>query len=158
MSAPAPALAATPDRALKIRLADVAVAGGCVSLLFSLLLVGFPDYFPRMILESWSNGHLIAGLLLFAVLFNCALYVGIARMRSATTTAVGYLAIGSGTAATALTFSWIVPVASLVEQQNLTRVRAREEVLFLVYFAVVAAIFVPFLIIRLTQEFKKKQR
>ena len=156
MSAPAPALTAKPDRVVKVRIADAAGAAGCVSLIFSLLLVVFPDYFPRLIIENWYAGRLTVGLLLLTVLFNCALYFGIARQRSALTAPLAWGAILTGTVVTVLTFSAIVPGVVLVSHWN-SRALVHEDVIFLVYFALIAAIFFPFLLIRFTQDLKKKQ-
>ena len=156
MSAPAPALAAAPKPIVKVRLADAANAGACVSLIFSLLLVVFPAYFPDVIIESWFDGRLTAGMLLFALLFNCALYERIARLRSAKTDALAFLAIGVGTVITVTCFSLIFPAIALMTRLR-EQARAHEEVLALAYFAVVAAVFFPFLIIRFTQDLKKKK-
>jgi hypothetical protein len=155
MSAPAPALAAAPKPIVKVRLADVANAGACVSLMFSLLLVVSPAFFPDLIIESWFDGRLTAGMLLFALLFNCALYERIARLRFAKTDPLAFLAIGLGTAITVICFSLIFPAIALMTQLR-EQAHAHEEVLALAYFAVVAAVFSPFLIIRFTQDLRKK--
>ena len=155
MSAAALGLAVAPKPIVKVRLADAAVAGGWVSLIFSLLLVAFPASFPEVIVESWFDGRLTTGMLLFALLFNCARYARIARLRSAKTDPLAFLAIGLGTAITVICFSLIFPAIALMTLPGLD-VRAYEEVLALAYFAVVAAVFFPFLVIRFTQDLRKR--
>jgi hypothetical protein len=154
MSAPAPGFVPAPEPTVKVRLGDSANAAACVSLTFSLLLVVSPAYFPDVIIESWFTGRLTAGLLLFALLFNCALYMRIARLRSSKTDPLAFLAIGLGTAMTVIGFSCLLPAAVLMTQWRV-QARAHEEVLALAYFAVVAAVFFPFFIIRFTQDLRK---
>ncbi len=155
MTASAPALARAPKPTVKMRLGDAAKAAACISLLFSLLLLAFPADFADVIVESWFNGRLTAGMLLFALLFNCELYTRIARRRSAKTDPLGFLAIGLGTALTVMGFGLFLPAAVLLTQWR-AQVKVHEEVLALAHFAVVAAVFIPFLIIRFTQDPKKK--
>ena len=52
MSAPAQALAVASKPIVKVRLADAASSGACVSLLFSLLLIVFPKSFPDLIVQN----------------------------------------------------------------------------------------------------------
>jgi hypothetical protein len=155
MSAPAPALAAAPKPIVKVRMRDAANASACISLIFSLLLVVFPVYFPAAIIESWFDGRLTAGMLLFALLFNCALYERVARLRSAKTEPLAFLAIGIGTVITVVCFSLMLPAVVLMTHLR-EQARAKEEVLALAYFAVVAAVFFPFMMIRFTQDLRKR--
>lgn len=106
-------------------------------------------------MEGWFDGRLSAGMLLFALLFNCARYARIARLRSAKTDPLAFLAIGLGTAITVICFDLIFPAIALMTLSRL-HARAYEEVLALAYFAVVAAVFFPFLVIRFTQDLRKR--
>jgi hypothetical protein len=155
MSTPAPALAATPRPIVSVRLGDAANAATCMSVIFSLLLVVFPASFPNLIMQNWFNGHLTEGVLLFALLFNYALYVRIVRQRGAKADRLALLALGVATALTVIGFSFVLPAAVLMKHWREQAI-VREEVLALVYFAVVAAVIIPFLIIRFTQDRKKK--
>ena len=152
MSAPAQALATKPI--VKVRLADAAIAGACVSLLFSLLLIVFPKSFPDLIVQNWFNGRLTAGMLVFALVFNCALYQRIARRRSAKVDSLAFFAVGLGTEITVVCFGLIFPATAVLAQKGI-QARGYEEVLALVYFAIVAAVFFPFLVIRFTQDLRK---
>jgi hypothetical protein len=156
MSAPAQGLAAAPTPIVKVRLADAANAAACVSLTFTLLLVFFPAYFPEVIIESWFTGRLTAGVMLFALFFNSVLYMRAARLRSAKTDPLAFLAIGLGTALAVIAFSFLLPAAVLFTQWRL-RARAHEEVLALAYFALLAAVFFPLFLIRFTQDLKERK-
>jgi hypothetical protein len=155
MSAPAPGLAAASKPTVKVRLGDSANAATCISLIFSLLLVVLPTSFPNVIMENWFNGRLTAGVLLFALLFNCILYMRIARQRCAKTAPLAFLTLTLVTALTVIGFSLVLPASVLMTHWR-TQARVREDVLALVYFAVLAAVFFPFLIMRFTQDRKKK--
>ena len=155
MSAPAPGLTTPPKPIVmvKVRLGDAANAATCVSLIFSLLVVVLPESFPNVVIQNGLNGHLAAGVLLFAMSFNCAIYLRIAKQRCAKADARVLLALGFITALTVIAFSFILPVAVLMTQWQ-SQARMREEVLALVYFAVLSAVLFPFLVIRFTQDRK----
>jgi hypothetical protein len=151
MSAAAPGLAPAPKPTVKVRLADAASAATCVSLTYSLLLVVLPVSWPNLIMENWLAGRLTPSLLLFACLFNCALYMNIARQRCLRTSPLTFLGLGVVTAIAVIGCSYMLPAAVLMTQWR-AEARVREEVLALVYFAAVAAVFFPFLVIRFTQD------
>lgn len=155
MSAPAPGLVATPTPIVRVRLGDAANAATCVSVIFSLLLTVLPGSFPNLIMKYWFSGHLTEGVLLFALLFNYALYLRIARQRGAKADRLAMLALGVSTALTVIGFSFVLPAAVLMKHWR-EQALVREDLLALVYFALVAAVFIPFLIIRFTQDRKKE--
>jgi membrane protein YdbS with pleckstrin-like domain len=106
-------------------------------------------------MENWFNGHLTAALLVFALLFNCVLYMRIARQRGAKADRLAFLALGVVTAVTVIGCSFMLPATVLMRHWR-EEARVHEEVLALVYFATLAAVFFPFLVIRFTQDRKKK--
>jgi len=157
-SAVAPAIAKEQPRTLAMRLADPAATLAYLSLLFGLLLVLFPVSFPRLIVENWQNARLTPIMILFTVSVNLGLYLSVAHHRSARPGIAAAACLGSVPvfvlaglnfvlqATIVHTFSSSVPNASL---------RVDEEILAHTYFSMIAAIFAPFLIIRLTQQLKK---
>ena len=156
-SALAPAIAKEQPRTLAMRLADPAATLAYLSLLFGFLLVLFPVSFPRIIIENWQNARLTPIMILFTVSVNLGLYLSVAHQRSARPGIAAAACLGSVPVcvlaglnfvleATVHTFSSGVPNASL---------RVNEEILAHTYFSMIAAIFAPFLIIRLMQQFKK---
>jgi hypothetical protein len=157
-SAMAPAVAKEQPRTLAMRLADPAATLAYLSLLFGVLLVFFPVAFPRIIVESWQNARLTPIMILFTVSVNLGLYLSVAHQRSARPGIAASACLGSVPvlvlaglnfvlqATIAHTFSGSAGNASL---------RVDEEILAHTYFSMIAAIFAPFLIIRLAQQFKK---
>jgi len=161
MSAAAPALAKAQPRTLAMRLADPAATLAYVSLVFGLLLVLFPVSFPRVIIENWQNARLTPIMILFTVSLNLGLYLSVAHQRSAKPGIFAAACLGSVPvfllaglnfvlqATIAHTFSGNSPNASALVD---------EEILAHTYFAMIAAIFAPFLIIRLAQQLKKSDQ
>ena len=86
MSAPAPALAApakTPRKIAVVRMADASGAVAILSLVFGLLLVFFPESFPRMIVRSWQHAQLMPIMMVFTFLLDTCLYLRVAYLQSA---------------------------------------------------------------------------
>jgi hypothetical protein len=157
MTAAAPVLAAVHRRIAVVRLADVAKAVTALSFLFGLLLVVFPISFPRMIVSSWQSGRLMPVMMLVTFLLDTFLYLRVAYMQSAKPRPLAAACLGSLPllvvgglslllqSAVSLTIAWDMP--------NL-QARIGEEILAHTYLGLVSAIFLPFLVIRLLQQFK----
>ena len=157
MTAAAPALVAVERRIAVVRLADVAKAVTALSFLFGLLLVVFPISFPRMIVSSWQGGRLMPVMMLFTFLLDTFLYLRVAYMQSAKPKPLAAACLGclpllvvGGLSlllqsAVSHTIAWDMP--------NL-QARLGEEILAHTYLGLVSAIFLPFLVIRLLQQFK----
>lgn len=157
MTAAAPALAAVQRRIVVVRLADVAKAVTALSFLFGLLLVVFPISFPHMIVSSWQGGRLMAVMMTFTFLLDTFLYLRVAYMQSAKPRPLAAACLGSLPllvvgglslllqSAVSHTIAWDMP--------NL-QARIGEEILAHTYLSLVSAVFLPFLVIRLLQQFK----
>ena len=158
MSASAPALAKQSRPALAMRLADPAATLAYVSFIFGLLLVVFPVSFPRIIVQNWQNARLTPIMILFTVSLNLGLYLSVAHQRSSKPGILAAACLGSVPvfllaglnfllqATIAHTLSGSIPNALA---------RVDEEILAHTYFTLIAAIFGPFLLIRLGQQFRK---
>ncbi len=161
MSAAATALAKEPRRTVAMRLADPAAMLGYVSLMFALLLVLFPVSFPHVIIQNWQSARLTPIMILFTVSLNLGLYLTITYQRSARPGVVASACLGSVPV-------FVLAILNLVLQATITHTfsgnipnapaRVDEEILAQTYFALVAAIFAPFLLIRLGQQFYKSER
>ncbi len=161
MSAAAPALVKEPRRTVAMRLADPAAMLGYLSLLFGLLLVLFPVSFPHLILQNWQSARLTPIMILFTVSLNLGLYLTITYQRDARPGVVASGCLGSVPV-------FVLAALNLVLQATITHTfsgnipnapaRVEEEILAQTYFALVAAIFTPFLLIRLGQQFRKSDR
>ena len=157
-SATAPALAKEPRRTVAMRLADPAIMLANVSFAFGLLLIVFPRSFPRIILENWQNARLTPLMILFTVSLNLGLYLSVAHRRSSRPGIVASACLGSVPV-------FVLAALNLVLQATITHTLAGsisnapaqvdEEILAQTYFALIAAIFAPFLLIRLGQQFQK---
>lgn len=157
MSAPAVARAETHERIVVVRLADAAEAIAVLSLLFGLLLVLFPISFPKMIVNSWEHGQLMPVMMALALLLDTCLYVRIALMRSAKPGIVAAACLGSLPLLVVGGLSLLLQAAvshTLSENMPNLQLRVGEEILAHTYLGLISAVFLPFLVIRLLQQFK----
>ncbi len=166
MNAPAvaPVLAKEPRRTVALRLADPGIMLAYVSLVFGLLLIFFRASFPRIIIQSWQNDRLMAAMILFTVLLNLGLYLRVAHQRSAKPGIAAAACLGCVPVVVLAGFNKFVLLAvdyvDFMSSGQATNLQARidEEILALTYFAMIAAIFTPFLLIRLAQQFRKAEQ
>jgi hypothetical protein len=157
VSAPAPALATPQGPRVIVRLADAAVAVASLSLIFGLLLVLFPVSFPRIIVTSWQSGYLVVVMMVLTLVLDAFLYLRVAYLRSAKPTILVAACLGSLPIIVVggLSFLMESAVAQTISL-DLPNMQARlnEEVLAHTYLGLVSAVFLPFLVIRLLQQFK----
>src|SRR5258708_7727742 len=157
-AAAAPALVGKGLRAVPMRLADTALMLTCLSFVYGSLLVVFPSSFPRLMFQSWESGSITPVMIALAGFLNVGLYLSVAHKRSSKPGMVASGCLGG------------MPVLVLVGlhfvlQATITRTlsgyipnaqaRVDEEILAHVYFGLIAAVFTPFLLIRLAQQFKQ---
>jgi hypothetical protein len=159
MSAPALALAtAKPRRIVVVRLADSAEAIGLLSLAYAALLAISPVSFPNFVVTSWERGQLLPALMIFTFLLDTALYLRVAHRLSAKPGILAAACLGSlpliVVGAASVLLQKAVKYTLTSDLPNL-HARVGEEVLAHTYFALVAGVFLPFLAIRLLQQFKK---
>jgi len=157
VSAPAPALAKPQRPKVIVRLADAAVAVASLSLIFGLLLVFFPVAFPRIIVTSWQRGYLAVVLMVLTLVLDSFLYLRVAYLRSAKPTVLVAACLGSLPIIVVGGLSFLMESAvSQTISLDLPNLQARmnEEVLAHTYLGLVSAVFLPFLVIRLLQQFK----
>ena len=157
MSAPAPALAKPQRPKVIVRLADAALAVASLSLIFFLLLVFFPVSFPRIIVTSWQRGYLAVVLMVVTLVLDSFLYLRVAYLRSAKPTVLVAACLGSLPIIVVGGLSFLMESAVTqtisLDLPNL-QARMNEEVLAHTYLALVSAVFLPFLVIRLLQQAK----
>jgi hypothetical protein len=157
VSAPAPALAKPQRPRVVVRLADAAVTVAFLSLIFGLVLVFFPVSFPRIIVTSWQRGYLVVVMMALTLVLDAVVYLRVAYLRKAkppilVTACLGSLPIMVVGGLSFLMESAVTQTISL----DLPNVQARvnEEILAHTYLGLVSAVFLPFLVIRLLQQFK----
>lgn len=158
MSASAPALAKQLRSTVAMRLADPAAMLAYVSFIFGLLLVFFPVSFPSIVLQNWRNARLTPIMILFTVSLNLGLYLKVTYQRSAKPGILASACLGSAPV-------FVLAGLNLLLQATIAHTlsgdirnapgRVDEEILAQTYFALIAAIFAPFLLIRLGQQFQK---
>ncbi|HLZ39612.1 MAG TPA: hypothetical protein VKQ11_01540 [Candidatus Sulfotelmatobacter sp.] len=159
MSAPAVALAKVQSkrRIVVVRLADSAQAVAALSGIFALLLIVFPVSFPRLVVNGWQHGQLMPVMMAFTLLLDGCLYFRVAHLLSAKPGPVAAACLGS------LPLLVVAGLSVLLQRAvhhllsfDLPNLQARvgEEILAHTYLGLVAAIFLPFLVIRLLQQFK----
>ncbi len=157
MSAPAPALAKTQRQLAVVRLADASEAVAALSFIFGLLLVFFPVLFPQMIVSSWQRGQLMPLMMIFTFLLDTCLYLRVAYLQSAKPRPVAAACLGSLPLLVVGGLSLLLRSAvSHTLSAGMPNLQARvgEEILAHTYLGLVAAVFLPFLVIRLLQQFK----
>jgi len=157
VSAAAPARANAERRIVVVRLADAAEAMAVLSLVFGLLLVFFPVSFPKMIVNSWQRGQLMLVMMVLALLLDTCLYVRIALMRSAKPGIVAAACLGSLPLLVVGGLSILLQAAvshTLSGDMPNLQLRVGEEILAHTYLGLISAVFLPFLVIRLLQQFK----
>lgn len=159
MSAPAPALAPKQHRIVVVRLADSTQLIGVLSLVYAALLVIYPVSFPNMIVKSWERGYLLPLMMAFTFLLDTCLYLRIAQRLSATPSMLAAACLGSlpllVVGASSLLLQRSVKYTLLRELPNL-HAQVGEEIIAHTYLAIVSAIFLPFLAIRLLQQIKHR--
>ena len=157
MSAPAPALAKPQRPKVIVRLADAAVAVASLSLIFGLLLVFFPVAFPRIIAASRQRGYLAMVLMVLTLVLDAFLCLRASYLRSAKPTVLVAACLGSLPIIVVGGLSFLMESAVTqtisLDLPNL-QARMNEEVLAHTYLGLVSAVFLPFLVIRLLQQFK----
>jgi len=159
VSAPAPALAKPQRPAVVVRLADVSAVVASVSLIFGLLVVFFPVSFPRIIVASWQRGYLVLVMMVLALALDTFLYLRISYLRSSKPTVLVAACLGSLPIIIVGGLSFLL--GSTVTQTlslDLPNLQARvnEEILAHTYLGLVSGVFLPFLVIRLLQQFKPR--
>jgi hypothetical protein len=163
MSAPAPALAKAQSerRIVVVRLADSAEAVAILSAVFALLLITFPASFPRLIVNSWQHGQLLPVMMALTLLLDGCLYFRVAHLLSAKPGPIAAACLGSLPLLVVAGLSLLLQSAvhrTLSLSFDLPNLQARvgEEILAHTYLGLVAAIFLPFLVIRLLQQVRGK--
>lgn len=161
MSAPAPALAKVRRGVVTVRLADPALALAGLSVAFALGLVFSPVLFPELIVRAWQRGHLLPAMMVIALVLDAAIYTRVAQMLSTRPRLLVAICLGSLplliVAGLGALFEGAVSRA-LIEYPSNASARVAEEVLAHTYFTMVAAVFVPFLLIRVVQQFNAAGR
>jgi hypothetical protein len=157
VSAPAPALAKPQRPRVVVRLADAAVTVAFLSLIFGLVLVFFPVSFPRIIVTSWQRGYLVVVMMAIALVLDAVVYLRVAYLRKAKPPALVAACLGSLPIMVVGGLSFLMESAvTQTISLDLPNVQARmnEEILAHTYLGLVSAVFLPFLVIRLLQQFK----
>ena len=142
-----------------VRLGDSAEAVAVLSALFALLLIAFPVSFPRMIVNGWQHGQLIPVMMAVTLLLDGCLYFRVAHLLAAKPGPVAAACLGSlpllVVGGLSLLLQSAVHHTISLDLPNLQS-RVGEEILAHTYLGLVAAIFLPFLVIRLLQQAKGK--
>ena len=157
MSSPAPALAQGQRQIAVVRLADASQAVAVLSLAFALSLVFSPVWFPAMIVRSWQHGQLMPTMMAFTLLLDTYLYLRVAYLQSARPKPVAAVCLGSLPLLVIAGLSLVLQSAvSHTLSAGLPNPQGRigEEIVAQTYLGLVCSVFLPFLVIRLLQQFK----
>ena len=148
--------------AVKVRLSDSAVLAGAVSLLYALALIVYPRTFPEMLERTWAGGHIFLALAVLLLVANEILFVFISRRRSQKPDLLtaGYIALL--TIGVLFVFRLLVNAADAQTQLShiflhvARGVRdgiSSEELVIYTHLAMVSGIVLPYLLVRVTQNY-----
>jgi len=148
--------------AVKVRLSDSAVLAGVVSLLYALALIVCPRAFPGLLERLFVRGYFFPAITVLLVVANEILLVVISRRRAQRPGLFtpGYIAFLTVTVV--LVFRVFVYVGDAQAQLSHLFLRASsggrdgissEELLVYAHLAMVSGIFLPYLLVRLTQNY-----
>jgi len=140
-----------------VRLADASQAVAVLSLVFGLLLVFFPVWFPARIVSSWQRGQLMPVMMAFTLVLDTYLYLRVAYLQSAKPRPLAAVCLGSLPLLVIGGLSLLLQSAvRSILSAGLPNLQGRigEEIVAQTYLALVCAVFFPFLVIRLLQQFK----
>jgi hypothetical protein len=147
---------------VKVRLSDSAVLAGAVSLLYALALMVCPRAFPELLQRIFQWGHIFPALGALLATTNVVLLVLISRRRAQklglfTLAYIVFLTIG-----TVFVFRLLVVGADAQAQLShltlppFSPVRdgiSSEELLLYTHLGMVSGIFLPYLLLRVTQNY-----
>lgn len=144
----------------KVRLSDAAVLAGSVSLLYAAAVMIWPQAFPQLINRAFRGGYFYYALGALLVACDEALFVRIYRRRGQKPNWLthGYIAFLTIT----LVFVFRALVLYADEQATIALFRhsrsfkggiSAQELLLYTHLGLVAGIFLPYLIVRLTQDY-----
>jgi hypothetical protein len=153
-----------PLNAVKVRLSDSAVLAGAVSLLYALALIVCPRAFPELLERIFKWGYLFPALAVLLVAANEILFVLISRRRAQKPDLFTSGGIALLTIAVVFVFAGLVYAAYAQAQlahhlssfQTFSWVRdgiSSEELLVYAHLAMVSGIFLPYLVVRGTQNY-----
>ena len=147
-----------PAMSLVIRLSDAAALVAFVSTAFALGMLSLPVSFPAAIVRSSQEGRLTPALIVFTLFLDAGLYLRVAhrlsiKPRLLMAACLGCLPIFI---VVGLSVAFEGSVSDIAVNYPNASARIAEEILAHTYFTIVAAIFLPFLLIRLVQQFHSR--
>jgi hypothetical protein len=162
MEAMNPTMTSNRFTTVKVRLSDSAVLAGAVSMLYALGLMVCPRAFPELLERIFEWGYFFPALAALLVATNEILFVLISRQRAQKPGLFtpGYIAFL--TVAVVLVFRLLVVAADSQTQLShlflhaSSRVRdgiSSEELLVYTHLAMVSGIVLPYLVVRVTQNY-----
>lgn len=157
MSAAAPALTKVPRRIVVVRLGDAAEAMTAISVAFGLCLLFLPVWFPNLLTQAWQHGRLMPAMMAMTLIVDMGLYLRVAYMQSAKPGILGAACLGClpllAVGGLNLLLQSAIRHTLATDLPNLQG-RVGEEILAHTYLGLVAAVFLPFLCIRVLEQLK----
>jgi hypothetical protein len=146
------------QRTKKIRVGDSAIMAAVVSLVYGACVIAAPRVFPEILAAQFERGVLTTGIGLLALALNLGWYWRIAKMRQSSLSALTVIALVLLSLFFTACFSVLVNNSMLraVAGGEHSYMQVTEEVLVYTYMALVASIFLPYLVLRLTQDYIPK--
>jgi hypothetical protein len=148
--------------AVKVRLSDSAVLAGAVSLFYALALTVCPRTFPEFLVRVFAWGHFFPTLTVLLVVANEILLVFISKRRAQKLGLFTPVCLALLTMAVVLDFRFLVYAADAQAQLSHLFLHASsgvrngissEQLLVYSHLAVVSGIFLPYLLMRVTQNY-----
>ncbi len=152
---------------VKVRLSDSAVLAGAVSLLYALALIVCPRAFPALLERIFTWGYFFPAFAVLLVVTNEILLGLISRRRGQRLGLITPVYIAFLTIVVVLDFRLLVSAAdaqaplSHLFLRAASRVRdgiSSEELLIYTHLATVSGIFLPYLLVRVTQNYVSDEK
>jgi len=153
----------TPSQHLitaRIRMSDSAILAGCVSLLYAFVLMVWPVAFPHLLTRIFYAGYFYRTLAMVLVVANEVLFTSIYRRRNqkASPITAAYIALLTITLVFALRAVLTIAdeqaqLAHFIQHSSIHAGMTAGELLVYTHLGIVSGIFVPYLIVRLTQNY-----
>ncbi len=145
---------------VKVRMSDSAVLAGAVSLLYALALMVYPRAFPELLERIFKRGYFFPALAVLLLASNEILFVLISRRRAQKPNLLtpGYIAVLTIT----VVFFFRLLVVAADAQMQISHLLlhtsqpdgiSSEVLLVYTHLGMVSGIFVPYLVVRVTQNY-----
>jgi len=144
----------------RIRMSDSAILAGCVSLVYAFILMVWPTAFPHLLARIFYGGYFYRTLAALLVVANEVLFASIYRRRNQKASPFTAVYIALLTITLVFVLRGVLTIADeqaqlayFLQHRSLHGGVTPGELLVYTHLGVVAGIFLPYLVVRMTQNY-----